>query len=179
MPVKMLYCMECGTRLQEKYLASEGRDIPWCPRCQAYRFPVFSTAVSVLLLSPDEQKLLLIRQYDGKEYILPAGYVNKGEDAEHAVAREVREELSLTVKDIRFNHSRYFPPSNTLMLNFRATAESEDVHLNDEVQAYAWFDFAQAERQIRQNSLAQAFLKGWLHGTFDFPEQPAPPYHLD
>ena len=88
----MEYCMECGTKLTERFLKNEGM-VPFCEQCNAYRFPVFSVAVSMEVLHPDKDKVLLIKQYGKDRYILVAGYINKGESAEHTVVREVREEI--------------------------------------------------------------------------------------
>ena len=171
---EMNYCMHCGTKLIRKYLKNEG-DIPYCTTCQEYRFPVFNTAVSMIILNEEEDRILMIRQYGGNEYILVAGYVNKGEDAEDAAIREVREETGLTATQVRFNHSHYYAPSNTLMLNFAVTVTGE-VHTNEEVDTWAWFTPEEARINIRKNSLAKAFLLGWLDGVYDFPEYPAKPY---
>ena len=171
---EMNYCMHCGTKLIRRYLKNDG-DIPYCPTCQEYRFPVFNTAVSMIILNQEEDRVLMIRQYGGDEYILVAGYVNKGEDAEDAAIREVREETGLTVTGVRFNHSHYFAPSNTQMLNFAVTVTGE-VNCNEEVDTWAWFTLEEARINIRKNSLAKAFLLGWLDGVYHFPEFPAKPY---
>ena len=73
----MNYCMECGTELEAKHLENEG-NIPYCNSCEGYRFPVFNTAVSMVILNKEQDKILLIKQYGGADYILCAGYVNKG-----------------------------------------------------------------------------------------------------
>lgn len=51
---------------------------------------------------------MLIKQYGKDRNILVAGYVNKGEFAEHALRREVREEIGLNVVSCCFNHSEYY-----------------------------------------------------------------------
>ena len=173
---EMNYCMHCGTKLEMKYLASEGKEIPFCPSCNDYRFPVFNAAVSMIVTSEAEDRILMIRQYGGKEYILTAGYINKGEDAEDAAVREIKEELGLTVTKLRFNHSHYFSPSNTLMLNFTAAVKDMDVTPNEEIDRFRWFTKEEAREYIRKNSLAQAFLLGWLDGEYHFPSYPAAPY---
>ena len=174
---EMNYCMVCGEKLQMKYHPDEGSDIPYCPQCQDYRFPVFSAGVSMIITDPSREKILLIRQYGGSEYILCAGYINKGEDAEQAAVREVREELGLDVRELSFNHSRYFAPSNTLMFNFTAVVDDTEALPNQEIDSWQWFTKEEARKNIRKNSLAQAFLNGYLDGTYDFPETPARPYH--
>ena len=159
----MNYCMHCGAKLHPKYLESEGRDIPYCDACQDFRFPVFNTAVSMILTDPEETRVLLIEQYGKPFYILCAGYVNKGENAEDAVVREVKEELGLTVQRMRFNRSEYFAPSNTLIFNFIAAVKEHDAHPNWEVDAWRWFTRAEAEQNIKPNSLASRFLAHYLH----------------
>ena len=164
---EMEYCMACGHKLIKKHLDKEG-DIPYCPDCKEFRFPIFSTAVSVIVHNPAKDKILLIKQYGRDAYILVAGYVNKGEDAEETVAREIKEETGLSISECHFNHSRYFPPSNTLMLNFTAIADSEQVEPNDEIDSYAWFSIEEARGKIKQPSLAEDFLKGYLDGCYHF-----------
>ena len=88
----MEYCMFCGTKLKDMELEGEGM-IPFCGKCGEYRFPVFRTAVSMIVINKDKDRILLIKQYGRDRYILVAGYVNKGEDAEDAVCRELREEM--------------------------------------------------------------------------------------
>ena len=169
--MEMNYCMQCGEKLRMKYHETEGRDIPWCESCRAFRYPVFNTAVSMIVLSRDGSRVILIQQYGRPFYVLVAGYVNCGEDAEAAVAREVREELGLTVETLRFNRSHYFAPSNTLMLNFTAVVAEEEPRPNREVDQWAWFSVDEARANIKPGSLAEAFLKGSFDGVYLFPER--------
>ena len=167
--MNMNYCTECGEKLLLRYHETEEKELPYCPRCEAFRYPVFNTAVSMIVMCRDLSRVILIQQY-GKPYnVLVAGYVNQGEDAEQAVAREVREELGLTVETLHFNHSRYYPRTNTLMLNFTVTVAEEDPHPNWEVDAWRWFSLDEARNSIKPGSLAAAFLKGYLDGgVYDF-----------
>ena len=98
------HCFECGTALIEKELEEEGI-VPYCPKCQQYRFPMYNVAVSMIVVDEETGKSLLIQQYGKPSYILVAGYVNRGEAEEHAVVREVREETGLEVEHLRFNRT--------------------------------------------------------------------------
>ncbi len=160
----MKHCYECGTALTEKYLKNEGM-VQYCEKCGCFRFPIFSTAVSMITMNPQKNKILLIRQYGKPGNILVAGYVNRGESAESAVVREVSEEIGLRVTSVEFNKSEYFPPSNTLMLNFACTVESESLEniSREEVDNAQWFTIEDAEKNIRPNSLAEKFLKAYIH----------------
>lgn len=159
----MKYCVECGTRLEERPLEGEGI-IPYCPKCNEFRFPIYSCAVSMEILNPDKNKVLLIKQYGRDFNILVAGYINKGESAENAVKREVMEEIGLDVSNIKFNKSKYFEPSNTLMVNFSCVADTEDLsHMTNEVDSAKWYSFDEAKEEIKQGSLAHEFLLNFLN----------------
>ncbi len=158
----MSYCEECGAELTDRYLENEGI-IPYCNSCKAYRFPKYNVAVSIITVDDINRKILLIKQYGRDSFILVAGYVNKGECAEHAVARELREETGLAAGEIRYNRSEYFARSNTLMLNFTCHIQGDPaVSLTDEVDEAQWFGFEEARVNIRPDSLAQRFLNAWL-----------------
>lgn len=156
------YCIECGTKLIDKALENEGV-IPFCPSCNVHRFPQYNVAVSMITRDEKTDKILLIQQYGRPSYILVAGYVNRGETAEHAVAREVMEETGLHVTGIRFNRTKFFEPSNTLMCNFTVYVDNaSDIKVNSEVDAFSWFLPEEARENIRPNSLAKEFLCAYL-----------------
>ncbi|MGM9910752.1 MAG: NAD(+) diphosphatase [Lacticaseibacillus absianus] len=165
------YCPQCGSKLEKKFLKNEG-EIPYCKQCADFRFPIFSTAVSMIVMNEQHDRVILIKQYGRDSYILVAGYVNKGEDAEAACVRELLEELHLHAKSLSFNRTHYFAPSNTLMLNFTVTVdEQEAVQANEEVDAWQWMSVPEARASIRPNSLAQQFLEGSLTGEYHFSKQ--------
>lgn len=157
----MKYCVECGSKLMNRFLKKEGI-IPYCPKCEQFRFPIFNTAVSMIILNPAKDKILLIQQYGSPFNILVAGYVNHKENAESAVIREVYEEVGLNVQIHAFNQSEFFEKSNTLIFNFVCIAENENFTLTDEVDAAQWFRIDDAIDQIKPNSLAKKFLMNYL-----------------
>ena len=159
----MNYCMQCGTRLVMRHHETEG-EVPYCETCEAFRYPVFNTAVSMIVMNESKDRIILIKQYSIPTYVLVAGYVNKGEDAEAAAAREVKEELGMTVSSVHFNRSHYYPRTNTLMLNFTVTVREHDAHPNWEIDSWRWFSIDEARKNIRPDSLAESFLKGYLDG---------------
>ena len=163
----MNYCRDCGHKLEMKYIENEGM-IPYCPHCKEYRFPLFNVACSMIVLSPDHKEVCLIQQYHKPFYVLVAGYVNRGEDAEDCVVREIKEELGVNVTSYTFNRSHYFSKSNTLMLNYTAVLESKNIHSNFEVDTYDWFTLEEARKQIKKNSLAESFLLGYLDHSYCF-----------
>ncbi|MGE7615272.1 NAD(+) diphosphatase [Paenibacillus sp. NPDC101420] len=154
----MKYCLECGTALVMKESDGEGQ-VPYCNACETFRFPIFSTAISTAVLNRDMNKILLIQQYNRPDYILLAGYVNKGEDAETTLIREVKEEVGIDIVAYEYMRSLYFAPSNTLMLNFIGVADTEDLsQVSAEVDHAEWFTLEEAAIAIKKNSLAETFL---------------------
>ena len=157
------YCQECGTALIEKELENEGI-VPFCPKCNQYRFPLYNVAVSMIVISRRTDKILLIKQYGRPFFILVAGYVNRTESLEHAASREIKEETGMTVSSLRFNRTKFFEPSNTLMCNFTAFVDDEsEMNTNEEIDSYQWFTKDEAKENIKKNSLAEYFLNAYLN----------------
>lgn len=152
----MSYCQKCGTKLELKNLEHEGM-VPYCSTCNAYRFEAFSVAVSMVIVTKDFQKTLLIEQYGKKRYILVAGYVNKAEALEEAAIREIAEEVGLRVERLVYQKSKYYEKSNVLMVNYIAIVENEAVTPNYEIDSFSWFSLAEAKEKIASPSLAQEF----------------------
>ena len=156
------YCRECGTKLVPRELENEGI-VPYCPKCEQYRFPQYNVAVSMIVVNEEKDEILLIQQYGRPSYILVAGYVSRGESLEDAVAREVREETGMTVSRIKFNRTQFFEKSDTLMCNFTAfVKDSSELDPNYEIDSCAWFTRDEARANIRPNSLAEWFLVSYL-----------------
>ena len=156
------HCYECGTELIEKELEGEGI-VPYCPACQQFRFPMYNVAVSMIVINEQTGEILLIKQYGRLHFVLVAGYVNRGEQVEHAVGREINEETGMTVNRIKFNRTSFFESSNTLMCNFTAFVKDDSkLSTNAEIDSYQWFTPDDARRNIRPNSLAERFLNAYL-----------------
>jgi NAD+ diphosphatase len=156
--MEMNYCMRCGKKLTMREHPTDGL-VPFCESCGDYRFPVFSTAVSIAVLNAEKTKILLIRQYGKPNDVLVAGYVDKGETAEHAVRRELMEELGLEAHDPRYLGSHYYHPSETLMLNFTVIVTETEAHPNDEVDSWRWYTLEEAQTVARPGGLAERLLR--------------------
>ena len=158
----MSYCPVCGTQLVDRELEHEGM-VPFCPKCGEYRFPMYNVAVSMIVVSECDRKVLLIKQYGKDFYRLVAGYVNRTETLEHAAVRELKEETGMTAVRLRFNRTEFFEPSNTLMCNFTVFVKDEsELSPNYEIDSCAWFTFEEARRNIRPEILAGRFLNAYL-----------------
>ncbi len=156
--MEMNYCMRCGAKLTERPHPTDGI-VPYCERCDDYRFPVFSAAVGIIVLNPEETEVILVQQYGKKNNVLVAGYVDKGENAEHAVRRELMEELGLEAETVRYLGSHYYEPSETLMLNFAATVTEREVHPNFEIDYWRWYTLEEAKASVKPGGLAERLLR--------------------
>ncbi len=76
----------------------------------------------VIVLVEDGERLLLGSNllWESGRFSLLAGFIEAGESAEQAVAREIWEESSLRVTDIRYVTSQPWPFPRSFMLGFRA-----------------------------------------------------------
>ena len=151
------YCPVCGTRLHLKEQPHEAPAL-YCSRCGEYRFPLFSAAVAVTVLDEAGENMILIRQYGDPDPVLVAGYIDKGETAEDAVIREVREELGMATQAVSFLHSHYYAPSETLMLHYAAAVKGKAAAPNWEVDKWEWVPVENALGLVKPGGLAEAFL---------------------
>ena len=158
--MQLNYCPVCGEKLSLRPHPTEPPTL-WCSRCSDWRFPLFSAAVSVILLDKSGARMLLIRQYGEPDPVLVAGYVDKGETAEAAVVREIREELGMTALSPRFLGSHYYAPSETLMLNFLAVAAEDEARPNAEVDGWEWVPAKEARSLVKPGGLAELLLADW------------------
>jgi NAD+ diphosphatase len=73
-------------------------------------------------------------------YSVLAGFVEPGETLEQCVQREIREEVGITVKNIRYFGSQPWPFPDSLMIAFTAQYAGGDISLDgSEIIDAAWF----------------------------------------
>jgi NAD+ diphosphatase len=103
-----------------------------------------------------------------------AGFVEPGESLEEAVAREVKEEvgLSLPLDGIRYFASQPWPFPASLMLGFHATCEGLPLAVDEtELVTARWFardELLNAPEDEtlalpRRDSIARKLIEAWLH----------------
>lgn len=154
-----MYCKDCGSKLVLRYCEDEGL-IPYCNTCEKFKFTQFSSAVSMVVSNRAQDKILLAKHTNEDDFILFAGYIKKGETAEKAAVREMREETKLNVIKFKYTSSKFHESKDLLMLNFIVIVdENESIHLkSDELAEVKWFTFDEAKANIRPNSTAEHFL---------------------
>lgn len=105
-------------------------------------FPRTDPAV-ICLIHDGGDRVLLARQHSWPEtmFSLLAGFVEAGESLERCVEREMREEVGLDVRDIRYLGSQPWPFPRSLMLGFCALADPGQplVFSDGEIAEAHWF----------------------------------------
>jgi NAD+ diphosphatase len=132
------HCPRCGT-ITEPVSSGHSRR---CPADGSEHFPRVDPAVIMLVTDPDGRCLLARNaQWPPRRVSILAGFVEPGESAEQAVAREVREETGITVTGVRYVGSQPWPMPQSLMLGFRAAAAGgEPVRVDSvEIAEARWF----------------------------------------
>jgi NAD+ diphosphatase len=142
------HCPQCGTPTVTVAAGHAQR----CPADGSEHFPRVDPAVIMLVTDPDDRCLLARnRRWPERRVSILAGFVEPGESAEQAVAREVEEEAGITVARVRYVGSQPWPMPQSLMLGFRAAAAGElDLRVDDDEIAEAhWYS-----REELRNALA-------------------------
>lgn len=132
------HCPRCGS-------ATTVTDAGWarqCPTDGSQHFPRTDPAV-IMLVHDGADRCVLGRQalWPPGRFSILAGFVEAGESAEAAVAREVYEEVGLRITDIEYRSSQPWPFPASLMLGFtaRAVGDQSIVRHDDELAAAGWF----------------------------------------
>lgn len=129
-------CGHCGS-------TTDIKDAGWrrkCWSCGRDHFPRTDPVVIMLVTHGDKCLLGHEARFQGKMYSTLAGFLEPGEDIEHAVRREVKEEVGLDVGVVRYQESQPWPFPHSLMLGCRAEALTDRVAIDpDEIQEARWF----------------------------------------
>lgn len=130
------FCGRCGTPT----MPGDGGRALVCRSCGHSCYPRLSPCVIVAVTRGDELLLAAAPGRQTRFYSTLAGFVEPGESAEHAVAREVHEEVGVEVTNIRYFGSQPWPFPGQLMLGFFADYAGGDLVLDpQEIEDAGWF----------------------------------------
>jgi NAD+ diphosphatase len=131
------FCGRCGSRTSDRadIRAKE------CPDCGFIMFPRISPAIIVLVERGDKVLLARANRFPGKFYSVLAGFVEPGETLEEAVSREIKEEVGIEVKDVRYFGSQPWPFPDSLMIAFTASHAGGEIKIDEEeIVDAGWFE---------------------------------------
>jgi NAD+ diphosphatase len=96
-------------------------------------------------------------------YSVLAGFVEPGETLEEAVAREVKEEVGLMVKEIKYFGSQPWPFPHSLMIGFTAKYHGGEISLQDpEIEDAGWFTADNLPTLPGKISIARKLIDGFV-----------------
>jgi NAD+ diphosphatase len=145
-----------------------------CVNDGSEHYPRTDPAVIMLVTDADD-RCLLGRQpsWPAGRMSTLAGYVEAGETLEHAVVREVFEEVGIRIGDVRYVASQPWPFPSSLMLAFTAKATTTELTIDgDEIAEARWFSREELRTAITGGSLrlpmsasvAYYLIDGWFGG---------------
>ena len=171
------FCPNCG---EPSVSVSSGH----ARRCSVEgtdEFPRVDPAMIVLVTDPGDRCLLARNAaWPAHRVSILAGFVEAGESAEQAVAREVQEEVGIAVGEVRYLGSQPWPMPQSLMLGFRAEATgSLELKVDDdEIAEAGWHSRHELAAEIADGtirlpppvSIAHQIIQSWygseLPGTW-------------
>ena len=141
--VNCRHCGHCGA-------STDTKDGGWrkkCFGCGKEFFPRTDPVVIMLVTHGD--KCLIsheprFKDIEFKMFSTLAGFLEPGEDIEHAVRREVKEEVGLDVEKVTYQESQPWPFPHSLMIGCTAEATSTELTLDPaEIEEARWVDRAE------------------------------------
>jgi NAD+ diphosphatase len=130
------FCGQCGSQTTNH----TGELALTCSACNIIFYPRISPCIMVLITRGDKCLLAHHFRQAGDMYSTLAGFVEAGENLEHAIDREVFEEVGLKIKNIRYSASQSWPFPHQLMVGYFAEYDSGDILIDDvEIEDAQWF----------------------------------------
>ena len=107
-----------------------------------WREPHFLVSVAVAIDNDDGEILLCDHVFrKGSSWGMPGGFLEKGEDPEDAIRREVREELGVELNDLSIVLARTYRTARLLEIVYRAKIDRAPEVSSVELRDIGWFGF--------------------------------------
>jgi NAD+ diphosphatase len=136
-----------------------------CMSCNHTIYPS-PYAATITAIIKDDLILLARHAYINQIFTVLAGYVSPGESLEECVAREIKEEVNISVKNIRYFMSQPWGMTQALMVGFVAEYESGEIEVdNKEIIEAAWFSRDDLPVHPKSPSLAHYLIDAFINKT--------------
>ncbi len=113
-----------------------------CNHCRQRYYPQIAPCIIVAIRRGEEILLAQHARHRNSIYTVLAGFVEVGETLEQAVAREVMEESSVRVKNVRYVTSQPWPFPHSLMMAFMAEYDGGELqHDGKELIDAGWYRY--------------------------------------
>lgn len=162
------FCGRCGTGT----LPLPAERAKHCPACGLVTYPRLSPAIIVLIRRGDRILLARSSRFPAGLFGLIAGFVEPGENLEHALRREVLEETGITIENIRYFGSEPWPFPDSLMIGFIADYAGGELAVDPrEIESASWFDKKHLPRIPEKLSISRALIDWWLEESAAGPSR--------
>ncbi|PKL58470.1 MAG: NAD(+) diphosphatase, partial [Methanomicrobiales archaeon HGW-Methanomicrobiales-5] len=153
------FCGRCGAKTRQ--LRTERAK--FCSDCNLITYPRLSPAIIVLIQKGEQALLARSPRFPPGLHSTLAGFVEPGETLEHAVSREVYEEVGIAVKNIRYFGSEPWPFPHSFMIGFVADYAGGEITIdNNEIVSAAWFDRDHLPLIPSTMSISRALIDRWV-----------------
>ena len=121
------------------------------------------TATAGAMIFDDQGRVLLLEHAfrSDSAWGLPGGFLNKGEQPEAALRRELREEIGIEIEDVEIVLVRTLSIPGQIEIYFRARAIGEPEPCSFEIKGAGWFsiddlpsELSKDQRRLIQRALA-------------------------
>jgi NAD+ diphosphatase len=160
------HCPKCGTPT----VIEQGGWVRRCFKDNNEIFPRTDPAI-IVAITDQEDRILLGSQgtWEQNRWSILAGFVEAGESLEAAVVREMKEECGLDVFDVEYLYSQSWPFPQSLMLGFKAKADSSIEFLPDgeEIVKLRWFSRSEIKAEAKSlllpsdSTISRALIELW------------------
>jgi NADH pyrophosphatase NudC (nudix superfamily) len=130
------YCPFCRAHLEDREIDAAARRA--CPACDFVEWG--NPTPTAMVLVRCGERCLFIRQpfFPPDLWGLVNGFVERGETAEQAAVREVKEEVGLDVRLATMAGTFYFERKNLLLVGFVADSDTMEVKPSEEISEWQW-----------------------------------------
>lgn len=153
------FCGRCGHKTEPVLVERAWR----CPACGLIIYPRISPAIIVLITRGEEILLARSPRFPAGMHSVIAGFAEPGETLEHAICREVQEEVGIAVKNIRYFSSEPWPFPDSLMIAFVADYATGEIMIdNNEIVSAGWYGRENLPGLPAPLSISRALIDRWV-----------------
>lgn len=156
------YCGRCGSETR----STDGGRARGCLTCNLHFYPKISPCVIGIIVNADKCLLARNAKHPKGMYSTIAGFIEAGETAEMAFAREVYEEVGVKIRNIQYTFSQSWPFPGQLMLGFIADYASGDIKVdNEEILEAYWFNRDNLPQTPPMHTISGRLIEGFVQNT--------------
>jgi 8-oxo-dGTP diphosphatase len=137
---ELRFCPVCGGRLNDTALKLNEPSRLVCTEC-AFVYYLDPKVVACALVERDGAVALLKRDIEPQKgkWVMPGGYVDRGEPVETAAVRETLEECGLTIRIGPLLGAYSYPGKLAVVIVYVAGVLAGELHARDETAEAEWF----------------------------------------